>query len=80
MPKKIRIGQMNITTTEATMNAAFDDYGSIVASSIDTNPTNGQSLGIGHVEYTTDQAGTNAIAAMNGGTLDGATITVEEER
>lgn len=80
MPKKIRIGQMPLTTSQATMDAAFDDYGTIVASSIDTDPATGQSLGIGHVEYTTEQSGTNAITAMNGGTLDGATITVEEDR
>lgn len=79
VPKKIRVGQMNITTTQATMVAAFDDYGTIVASSIDVDPATGQSLGVGHVEYTSEQAGTNAIAAMNGGTLDGATIRVLED-
>lgn len=79
MPKKIRIGMMNVTTTQATMVGAFDDYGSIVASSIDVDPATGQSLGVGHVEYTTEQAGTNAINAMNGATLDGATIRVLED-
>lgn len=79
MPKKIRVGGMPPTLGVQTMNEAFDDYGTIVTSSIDVDPATGQSLGVGHIEYTTDQAGTNAINAMNGGTLGGATIRVTDD-
>lgn len=79
MPKKIRIGSMNVTTTEATLYSGFDNYGTIVAYTIDRDVA-GQSLGVGHVEYTTDQAGTDAISAMNNTTFDGATIEVTEDR
>lgn len=80
MPRKIKIGEMSVTTTKATMDAAFDDHGTIVRSSIDINPANGQSLGIGHIEYTTEQAGTDAIAARHNTVFDGATISVTEDR
>lgn len=78
MAKRIRIGSMNVTTTETTLYNAFDDYGTIVAHSIDRDPT-GQSLGVGHVEYTTDQAAADAIAAKDGTAFDGSTIRVTEE-
>lgn len=78
MPKKIRIGSMSVTTTETTLYNRFDDYGSIVAHSIDRDSF-GNSLGVGHVEYTTDQAGTDAIAGANLTMLDGARIEVAAE-
>lgn len=78
MPRKIRIGSMNVATTETTLYNGFDDYGTIVSHSIDRNST-GQSLGVGHVEYSTTQAGTNAIAAKHDTVFDGATITVTDD-
>lgn len=79
MPRKIRIGAMSITTTESTLYSGFTGYGTIVAHTIDRGPT-GQSLGVGHVEYSTEQAGTDAIAAKNNTVFDGATIQVSEDR
>jgi RNA recognition motif-containing protein len=79
MPRKIRIGAMSITTSETTLYNGFDDYGTILAHSIDRNEF-GQSLGVGHVEYNTEQAGTDAIAAKNNTVFDGATIEVTEDR
>lgn len=78
MPKRIRIGQMSVTTTESTLYNGFDNYGTIRSYSIERDVT-GQSLGVGHVEYTTTQAGTNAIAAKHLTVFDGATITVTDE-
>ncbi len=73
MARKIFIGELSATTTQASLQAAFDDYGTISSISIDGNHD-------GHIEYRTDEAGDTAIARMNGATLDGATIVVREER
>ncbi len=73
MARKIFIGELSVTTTETTLGAAFDGFGTIVSLSIDPTP-------MGHIEYTTDAAGDAAIAAMDGATLDGSVITVGEER
>lgn len=75
MPKKIFIGSVSLTTTDITISTTFSPYGTIVASGIDRNSF-GQPLGTAQVEYTTDLAGTNAIAAKNNTVLDGSTITV----
>ena len=79
LTRPIRIGAMSITTTESTLQTGFAGYGTIVAHSIDRNAF-GQSLGVGHVEYSTEQAGTNAIAAKHNTVFDGATIEVTEDR
>lgn len=75
MPKRIFIGSLSLTTTDATINSTFAPYGTIVSAAVDRGPT-GQSLGTAAVEYTTDQAGTDAIAAKDRTELDGSTISV----
>ncbi len=75
MPKKIFIGSLTLTTSDTTINTTFAPYGTIVTAAINRGPT-GASLGTADVEYTTDQAGTDAIAAKNGTVLDGSTIVV----
>ena len=74
--KRIRIGDMSITTTQATMTKAFTEFGSIVTSSVDY----GARSAIGHIEYTEDTMGRAAINAMNGTRFEGALITVVEEK
>lgn len=75
MPKRIFIGSLSLTTTDVTVASTFSPYGIVVFAGINRNAS-GQSLGTAEVEYTTDQAGTNAIAAKNRTVLDGNTITV----
>lgn len=77
MPKKIFIGGLSATTTSPTIATTFAPFGTIVASGVNYDG-NGVSLGTANVEYTTEQAGTNAIAAKNGSVLDGRRITVGE--
>ena len=76
MPKKIFIFYNDTTTTETTINNAFSPFGTIVSTDLHTDPTGGPSTC--DLEYTTDQAGTDAINNMNGTTLDGATIVVRD--
>lgn len=75
MPRRIFIGNLNLTTTDATINRTFAPYGTLVSAAVDRDAT-GQSLGTANAEYTTEAAGTAAIAAKNGTVLDGSTITV----
>lgn len=75
MPKRIFIGNLSLNTTDATINNTFAPYGTLVSAAVNRNAT-GQSLGTANAEYTTDQAGTNAIAARNRTELDGSIISV----
>ncbi len=79
MPKRIFIGGLSLTTTNATLNTNFSPYGTLVSLAVNLDAAGG-SLGNANGEYTTDQAGTNAIAAKNGTVIDGSTISVTEAR
>mgnify|MGYP000358404045 CR=1 FL=1 len=74
MPKKIFIGSLSATTTSTSLLANFSPYGSIVASTINRNAAGAPVSA--DIEYTTDQAGTDAIAAKNGAIVDGSRISV----
>lgn len=74
MPKKIFVGSLSATTTPATVNATFAPFGRIVASKV-LSDANGATIGA-EIEYATDEAGTDAIAAKNNSVLDGSRITV----
>ncbi len=75
MPKRIFIGGLSVATTTNALNAQFAPFGTIVRAVVNLD-ANGAPLGTATVEYSTDQAGTNAITAKNGTLLDGSTITV----
>jgi RNA recognition motif-containing protein len=75
MPKRIFIGSLSLNTTDATIQSTFAPYGTLVSAYVNRNASGG-SLGTANAEYTTDQAGTDAIAARNGTELDGSRITV----
>lgn len=79
MPKKIFIGGLSVATTNATLNAQFAPYGTLVRAAVNRDAS-GASLGNADVEYATDQAGTAAIAAKNGAVIDGSTISVTPAR
>ena len=79
MPKRIFIGSLSVTTTDTTINTQFAPYGTLVSAAVNRNQS-GASLGNANAEYTTDQAGTDAIAAKNGTQIDGSTISVAPAR
>ncbi|HEY0136087.1 MAG TPA: hypothetical protein VGB85_18500 [Nannocystis sp.] len=79
MPKKIFIGSLSVATTDSTINTQFSPFGTIVAAAVNRDAS-GASLGNANVEYTADQAGTDAITAKNGTQIDGSTISVVPAR
>lgn len=74
MPKRIFIGSLSATTTSTSLLAGFSPFGTITASTINRDAAGAPVSA--DVEYTTDQAGTDAIAAKNGTVLDGSRISV----
>lgn len=74
MPKKIFIGSLSATTTNASLLTSFNPFGSVVACTINRNAAGAPVSA--DLEYTTDQAGTDAIAGRNGAIVDGSRISV----
>ena len=72
--KNIYVGNLSSSTTGDTLKAAFAPFGAVSAVNIITG------RGFGFVEMTSDAEGNSAISALNGKTLDGNALTVNEAR
>jgi RNA recognition motif-containing protein len=81
MGTKLYVGNLNFTTTEDSLRAAFAEGGRTVKSvAILTNPETGRSRGFGFVEMGSDQDAQAAIQALDGVELDGRPLKVNEAR
>ena len=78
--KKIYVGNLSFSVTEATLRSAFEKHGSVASVNIVTNRDTGQPRGFGFVEMTDDAEAQKAISALNGRDLEGRTLTVNEAR
>ena len=76
----IFVGNLAFTTTEEELRALFEAYGSVETVRILTDRDTGRSRGFGFVEMPDDPAGERAIEALNGTSLGGRVLTVNEAR
>ncbi|WOK94664.1 hypothetical protein Cni_G03369 [Canna indica] len=72
------VGGLAWTTDDISLQRAFSAYGEIVESKIINDRETGRSRGFGFVTFRDEQAMRDAIEGMNGQTLDGRSITVNE--
>ncbi|XP_077369805.1 cold inducible RNA binding protein a isoform X2 [Festucalex cinctus] len=75
---KLFVGGLNFTTTEDTLEAAFRKYGNIEKVDVIKDKETGRSRGFGFVKYECVEDAKDALEAMNGKTLDGRSIRVDE--
>lgn len=81
MGTKLYVGNLNFTTTEDSLRAAFGEGGRAVRSvAILTNPETGRSRGFGFVEMGSDQDAQAAIQALDGVEFEGRPLKVNEAR
>ncbi len=78
MSTKLFIGSLSILTTEEMLRQLFSQYGRVVSLSLITDRITGKSRGFGFVEMETGEVAQDAIAKLNGFTVDGRTIVVKE--
>jgi len=78
--KKLYVGGLSYSTTEEGLRAFFADFGTIVSVRIMSDKFTNQSRGFGFVEIEEDDRAEDAIAQLNGATLDGKQIKVNEAR
>ena len=78
MGKKIYVGNMNYDTTEETLRQLFSAHGEVTSVSVVTDRYTGRAKGFGFVEMATDEAAKAAIGALNGQTVDGRQLRVNE--
>ena len=78
--KKIFVGNIPHSTTEAELRTLFEPHGAIEQVSIVTERETGRSRGFAFVEMTDNGEAEKAIAALNGKDMEGRSLTVNEAR
>lgn len=78
--KKIFVGNLSYSTTEAGLRSLFEAYGAVESVNIITDRDSGQSRGFAFVEMTNDAEAANAINGLNGKDLEGRTLNINEAR
>ena len=80
MAKNIYVGNLSWSTTEDVLRETFEQYGEVLSARIITDRDTGRSRGFGFVEMEDEGEANAAIDALNGQTLDGRPLTVNEAR
>ena len=78
MSKKLFVGGLSWGTDNAALELAFGKFGEVAEAQVVLDRETNRSRGFGFVTYKQDDAAQKAIAEMNGSTLDGRTINVNE--
>jgi RNA recognition motif-containing protein len=78
MAKKLFIGGLSWDTTDEGLRQAFASYGEITEAKVITDRDTGRSRGFGFVTFAQNEDAKSAISKMDGTSLDGKTIKVNE--
>ena len=80
MSKKLFVGGVSWGTTDDGLREAFERFGEVSEAKIITDRETGRSRGFGFVTFNNDEDADNAIKEMDGTTLDGREVKVNEAR
>jgi len=80
MAAKLFVGGISWDTTEDSLKTFFEQAGKVVSATIISDKFSGKSKGFGFVEMSSEEEAKEAINKLNGQTLDGRTITVNEAK
>lgn len=78
MSKKLFVGGLSWSTNDAGLRSAFERYGDVQEAKVIMDRETGRSRGFGFVTFTEADDATKAIDALNGATIDGRAIKVNE--
>lgn len=78
--KRIYVGNLAFSATEAELRGMFEAHGAVESVSIITEPDTGRSRGFAFVEMPGDGDAEKAISALNGADVGGRPLTVNEAR
>ena len=80
MGNKLYVGNLPYTVRDEDLQQSFGAFGSITSAKVMMERDTGRSIGFGFVEMGNDAEAQAAIAGMNGQSLGGRSITVNEAR
>jgi RNA recognition motif-containing protein len=80
MGNKLYVGNLPYTVRDGDLEQSFGDFGSVTSAKVMMERDTGRSKGFGFVEMGSDAEAQAAIEGMNGQSLGGRSITVNEAR
>lgn len=80
MSTNLYVGNLTFSTTTADLEALFAEHGEVKKAQVITDRDTGRSRGFGFVEMATPDSAKSATEALNGHTLDGRDLTVNEAK
>ncbi|MEM7136406.1 MAG: RNA-binding protein [Myxococcota bacterium] len=78
MSKKLFVGGLSWNTDNSQLQQAFEACGAVTEAKVITDRESGRSRGFGFVTYENEESAQRAIEELNGSTLDGRTIRVDQ--
>ena len=78
--KKIYVGNLSYDTTDATLRTLFSAHGTVSSATVLSDRETGRSRGFGFVEMENDNEAMAAIQALNGKSVDGRSLNVNEAK
>lgn len=78
MAKELYVGGLSWNTTDDGLREVFEKFGDVIGAKVITDRETGRSRGFGFVTFAQGQDATTAATEMDGTTLDGNTIKVNE--
>jgi RNA recognition motif-containing protein len=77
---KIYVGNLSFNTSEQALRELFEQHGQVTSASLVMDRDTGRPRGFGFVEMADNAAAQAAISALNGQSLDGRDLTVNEAK
>lgn len=77
---KIYVGNLSFDTTDTSLRSAFAAHGEVSTADVIIDRETGRSRGFGFVEMPAEMQAKAAIAALNGQSLQGRQVNVNEAR
>ncbi len=80
MARKLYVGNLPYSADQQTLRDAFSRCGTVESVNVITDRDTGQSKGFGFVEMSSDSEAQKAIQELNGTSIDGREIKVNEAK
>jgi len=78
MAKKIYVGNLSFNTTDDDLSKLFQPFGAVSSARVITDKFTNRSRGFGFVEMDNNEEADKAIAELNGKSVDGRALKVNE--
>jgi RNA recognition motif-containing protein len=80
MGKKLYVGNLSYSVDDQSLNQNFSDFGTVSSAKVMMDRDSGRSKGFGFVEMSTEAEAQAAISGMNGKSVGGRDMVVNEAR